>query len=115
MGPEADALHGPCHPRLHPTRTAFTCGRSHGIRLRAARPAPQHVVRARLRLLDARDVLRARHDHVVGEALGGHAPAVVADHRDRRRPRRRASASAAITFTEFPLVESASSASPCCP
>src|SRR4051794_36113265 len=47
---------------------------------------PQNVVRARLRLLDARNVLRPRHDHVIGERLGRHPPAVVADHRDGRQP-----------------------------
>ena len=46
----------------------------------------QHVPRGRLRLLDARDVLRARDDDVVGELLGGDAPAVVAHERDRRQP-----------------------------
>ena len=40
----------------------------------------QHVVRARLRLLDARDVLRARDDHVVGEP----APRPPARRRSRR-------------------------------
>ena len=47
---------------------------------------PQHVVRARLGLLDPRDVLGARDDHVVGEPVGRDPPAVVADHGDRHQP-----------------------------
>ncbi len=47
----------------------------------------QHVVRARLRLLDARDVLGLHDDDVVGEPLGGDPPPVVADERDRRESR----------------------------
>src|SRR5512133_657817 len=43
----------------------------------------QHVVGARLCLLDPRDVLGATDDDVVGEALGGDPAAVVPDHRDR--------------------------------
>ncbi len=46
----------------------------------------QHVVGGRLRLLDPRDVLRARDHHVVGERVGGDAAAVVAHHRDRAQP-----------------------------
>ena len=58
-------------------------------------------------------MLRARDDDVVGQALGGDPPAVVADQRDRHAaPRRRASASASITLRELPDVDSASSASP---
>ena len=58
----------------------------------------QRVVGARLRLLDARDVLGAGDHDVVGERLGGDAAAVVADHRDRHQPSRRASASASMTL-----------------
>src|SRR5262245_34058030 len=43
----------------------------------------QHVVGARLRLLDPRDVLRARDDHEVCELLGGDLAAVVSHQRDR--------------------------------
>ena len=44
----------------------------------------QQVVGGRLRLLDARDVLRRGDDHVVGEPVGRDPAAVVADERDRR-------------------------------
>ena len=84
-------------PRPAPRRAAPSARR----RSRAAAPtsSTQHVVGARLRLLDARDVLRARDDHVVGEPLGRDPAAVVADHRDRREAAARAPrASAAITF-----------------
>src|ERR1019366_397837 len=43
----------------------------------------QHVVGARLGLLDARDVLRARDDDVVGKRVGGDHATVVADEGDR--------------------------------
>ena len=68
--PEPDALH-----RRPDTRARTLTAELH-----------QRVVRARLRLLDARDVLGAHDDHVVGQRLGGDPPAVVADERDRRQP-----------------------------
>ena len=85
---------------------------------RRRRHAPLHqlaqdVVGARLRLLDARDVLGAR-----SRPRGRRAPRRRCARRRSRpsrscaAPRRRASASAAITFSELPLVDSASSASP---
>ena len=72
----------------------------------------QHVVGARLGLLDAGDVLGAGDHDVVGEALGGDPAAVVADQRDRHQAAPAASASASITLRELPDVESASSTSP---
>ena len=73
------------------------------------------MVGTRLRLLDPRDVLGARDDHVVGESLRADPAAVIADQRDVARPRRRASPSAEITFAEFPEVDSATSTSPATP
>ena len=74
---------------------------------------PQHVVGARLGLLDARDVLRAGDDHVVGE------PLVPRPGRRRSRPSRSSRARGGAPrraprsrCRELPLVESASSASP---
>ena len=81
--PEADALHDALDAHRDRVAAAARPPRSPGssANSRAARAG------GRLRLLDARDVLRRRDDHVVGQALGGDPPAVVADQRDRRAGR----------------------------
>ena len=66
---EADALHDALDASAHARR------RSRQLQLHEL---AQQVRGRGLRLLDARDVLRAADDEVVGEAVGGHAPAVVA-------------------------------------
>ncbi len=116
VGPEADPLHGALDAGPDPAAAARPAPCSTGLRRR--RPdqldqLAQRVVGARLRLLDAGDVLGAGDD-----ARGRRGP--------RRRPGRRRSrpsrpspsragappASARIMFAELPLVESASSVSP---
>ena len=52
-------------------------------RFRQLHQLAKHVVGACLRLLDARDVLRAGDDHVVGERVLRDLASVVAHHRDR--------------------------------
>ena len=54
----------------------------------------------------------AGDDHVVGQALRGHAPAVVAHHRDRRASRAAAPPPARRSRRGVPLVDIASSTSP---
>ena len=77
--PEADALDDALDARAH-------AGLAHGQRAPLPRldELAQQVRGGGMRLLDARDVLRAAHDEVVGEPLRGHGAAVVADERDRR-------------------------------
>ena len=72
VGPEPDPLHRALDARRDPAPPSGR-RRSTGLRRRPRQldQLAQRVVGARLRLLDAGDVLRAGDDHVVGEILGG--------------------------------------------
>ena len=86
--PEADALDGAGDPGADAAAPFAVRGRRRHQPAHQLDQLAEHVVGARLRLLDPRDVLRAGDDDVVGEPLGGDPAAVVADHRDRREAAR---------------------------